>query len=39
LLKRGLHDEQICSDGTRVGGLKDETTQRGFWRQYKKLMG
>jgi hypothetical protein len=38
LLKRGMHDEQRADDGTRVGGLKDETTQRGFWRHYKKLM-
>lgn len=38
LLGRGMHDEQHQSDGTIVGGLMDETTQRAFWRHYEKVM-
>jgi phenylpropionate dioxygenase-like ring-hydroxylating dioxygenase large terminal subunit len=38
LLKRGLHTEELHSDGTRTAGLMDETTQRAFWREYKKVM-
>jgi len=39
VLKRGLHTEELQPDGTRTAGLMDETTQRAFWRQYKKVMG
>ncbi len=39
LLARGLHSEQVHADGTRTAGLMDETTQRAFWRQYKKTVG
>ena len=38
LLGRGLHDEEHKEDGTIVGGLMDETSQRAFWRHYGKLM-
>ena len=35
-LMRGLHSEKI-EGNQRIGGLRDETPQRGFWRQWKKL--
>lgn len=38
LLGRGLETEVITEDGMRVGGLMDETTQRGFWRHYRDVM-
>ncbi len=37
-LHRGLHDEKHQPDGTIVGGLMDETSQRAFWRHYRSLM-
>ncbi len=39
VLKRGLHSEQSHADGTLTAGLMDETTQRAFWRQYRKVLG
>lgn len=38
LLARGLHRERPDSDGTFTGQVTDEVTQRGIWRQWKKLM-
>lgn len=38
LLKRGLHTEERTPDGIRTGELKDETSQRAFWRHYRHLM-
>jgi hypothetical protein len=38
VLGRGLHQEQQEADGTLVGQMTDEVTQRGIWRQWKKLM-
>lgn len=38
LLGRGLHDETHQPDGTIVGGLMDETSQRAFWRHYAGVM-
>jgi len=38
LLLRGIHDERIESDGSRVGAPSDETTQRGIYRRYRELM-
>jgi phenylpropionate dioxygenase-like ring-hydroxylating dioxygenase large terminal subunit len=37
LMSRGLHRERH-EDGMIVGDLSDETTQRGIWRQWKKIM-
>ena len=37
-LSRGISSEEIREDGSRVAGLMDETTQRGFWRQYRTVM-
>lgn len=38
LLNRGIATDEVSQDGTRVGGLMDETSQRGFWRHYKSVM-
>jgi hypothetical protein len=38
LFARGLHREQRDVDGTLVGQMTDEVTQRGIWRQWKKVM-
>jgi phenylpropionate dioxygenase-like ring-hydroxylating dioxygenase large terminal subunit len=38
LLNRGMASEEVRTDGTRVGGLMDETSQRGFWRHYRDVM-
>ena len=38
-LSRGLHRERVDPDGTIVGSMTDETTQRGQLRQWKALMG
>ena len=38
LLARGLHKEERDVDGTLVGQMTDELTQRGIWRQWKKVM-
>lgn len=38
LLGRGLHQEHQDVDGTLVGQITDELTQRGIWRQWKKVM-
>lgn len=38
ILSRGMEKEQIEDDGTRVAGLMDETSQRGFWRHYRDVM-
>ena len=37
LLSRGLGRE-TSMNGERIGGMTDETSQRGIWRQWKKLM-
>jgi hypothetical protein len=37
LIARGLHRERH-ENGMIVGDLSDETTQRGIWRQWKKVM-
>lgn len=37
-LSRGLHRERVDPDGTIVGSMTDETTQRGQLRQWKALM-
>jgi phenylpropionate dioxygenase-like ring-hydroxylating dioxygenase large terminal subunit len=37
LMSRGLH-RQRNEDGVIVGDLSDEVTQRGIWRQWKKVM-
>ncbi|MBI3245804.1 MAG: Rieske 2Fe-2S domain-containing protein [Deltaproteobacteria bacterium] len=37
LLARGLHRERH-EDGMIVGDMADEVTQRGIWRQWKKVM-
>jgi phenylpropionate dioxygenase-like ring-hydroxylating dioxygenase large terminal subunit len=37
-LQRGLHREYIDSAGRRVSHLTDETTNRAFWRHYRKVM-
>lgn len=38
VLGRGLHQESQDMDGTLVGQITDEVTQRGIWRQWKKVM-
>src|SRR5215470_5202933 len=37
LLSRGLHRERH-EDGVIIGDFADEVTQRGIWRQWKKVM-
>lgn len=37
-ISRGLHREIVDDDGTRVGRISDETTQRGQMREWKRLM-
>jgi phenylpropionate dioxygenase-like ring-hydroxylating dioxygenase large terminal subunit len=37
LMSRGLHRERH-EDGIIIGDLSDEVTQRGIWRQWKKVM-
>jgi len=37
-LGRGLHRERVEPDGTIVGSMRDETTQRGQLRKWKALM-
>jgi len=37
-LSRGLQREEVDSEGRKIAHLTDETTNRGFWRQYKKVM-
>jgi hypothetical protein len=36
-MSRGLHRERHV-DGIIMGDLSDEVTQRGIWRQWKKVM-
>jgi phenylpropionate dioxygenase-like ring-hydroxylating dioxygenase large terminal subunit len=38
VLGRGLHQEYQDTDGTMVGQITDELTQRSIWRQWKKVM-
>ena len=38
MLRRGLDTERHAEDGTIVGGLMDETSQRAFWRHYRSVM-
>jgi phenylpropionate dioxygenase-like ring-hydroxylating dioxygenase large terminal subunit len=37
-MSRGLHREVVEEDGTRVGKISDETTQRGQIREWRRLM-
>ncbi|MCS6924951.1 MAG: ring-hydroxylating oxygenase subunit alpha, partial [Candidatus Binatia bacterium] len=37
-LSRGLVREEIDSAGRRVAHLTDETTNRAFWRHYRRVM-
>lgn len=37
-VSRGLNREVVDKDGTRVGRISDETTQRGQLREWKRLM-
>jgi hypothetical protein len=37
-LSRGRQHEYRDIDGTVVGQITDEVTQRGIWRQWKKVM-
>ncbi len=38
VLARGRQQEQMDVDRTIVGQITDEVTQRGIWRQWKKVM-
>jgi len=38
ILSRGMHRERRDPDGTRVGHVTDEVTQRGIWREWKRVM-
>jgi hypothetical protein len=38
LLSRGMHRERREADGTRVGHVTDEVTQRGIWREWRRVM-
>ena len=38
VLTRGLHRERRDENGFRIAHSTDETTQRGIWRHYLKLM-
>jgi phenylpropionate dioxygenase-like ring-hydroxylating dioxygenase large terminal subunit len=38
VLGRGLHQEYQDADGTLVGQITDELTQRSIWRQWKRVM-
>ena len=37
-LSRGLEREELGEDGRRRARVSDETTNRGFWRQYRDVM-
>lgn len=37
-LIRGVHRERVDGEGRVVAHLTDETTNRGFWRQYRTVM-
>ncbi len=37
-ISRGLHREEVEPDGSRVGKISDETTQRGQMREWRRLM-
>ena len=38
VLARGRQQEYLDVDRTIVGQITDEVTQRGIWRQWKKVM-
>jgi len=38
ILSRGRQQEYHAADRTIVGQITDEVTQRGIWRQWKKVM-
>jgi len=38
LLSRGTEQQYLNTDGTIVGQMTDEVTQRGIWRHWKKVM-
>jgi phenylpropionate dioxygenase-like ring-hydroxylating dioxygenase large terminal subunit len=35
---RGLHREEVDSEGRRVAHVTDETTNRAFWKHYRTVM-
>ncbi len=37
-MSRGLGRERVDPDGARAALVSDETTNRGFWRQYREVM-
>lgn len=37
-MSRGSRREQLGPDGERAALISDETTNRGFWRQYRRVM-
>jgi len=37
-LSRGEQREIVEADGSRIGHVTDETTNRGFWHHYRKVM-
>ena len=38
LLSRGIEQQYQNADGTIIGQMTDEVTQRGIWRHWKKVM-
>lgn len=38
-ISRGLNREYVDAEGRRVAHVTDETTNRAFWRHYRKVMG
>jgi len=38
VLSRGVQRERRDVDGTLIGKMTDEVTQRGIWRQWKRMM-
>jgi hypothetical protein len=38
VLSRGRHQEYVDQESNIVGQITDEVTQRGIWRQWKKVM-
>ena len=38
-LSRGAGRERVADDGRRTGQVSDETTNRAFWRHYRRVMG
>ena len=38
ILSRGITANGAKPDGTRVGHVTDEVTQRGIWREWRRVM-